>query len=137
MSAGFRPAATGPERDFHGVPDSDADSPFTYGNSFRPGNGFAPMIRAAAATLIPKEDIAMRIATLPILLAGVFAPHASALSRHDKTNRFRTRDIFAFVKETSNHQFGSNKNPLFNSQVTNLFLDVFEPAGDPAPAGRS
>ena len=65
-----------------------------------------------------------------ILLLGILAAQASALSCNDKPNRYRTRDIFASVKESPNQQFGSNRNPLFNNQVTNLFLDVFEPAGD-------
>ncbi len=64
-----------------------------------------------------------------LLICAAFG-RAAALSCDDKPNRYRTRDIFAATKETPNLQFGSNKNPLFNGAVTNLFLDLFEPATD-------
>ena len=55
---------------------------------------------------------------------------AAGLSCDDKPNRYKIRDIFAATKETPNQQFGANKNPLFNDAVTNLFMDIFEPAAD-------
>src|SRR5437879_956527 len=72
----------------------------------------------------------MKISALLALLFFLGGQSASALSCNDKPNRYRNPNIFATVKQTSNLQFGQNKNPLFNNQTVNLFLDIFEPAGD-------
>jgi hypothetical protein len=72
----------------------------------------------------------MNIFTIIITAALLASGSASALSCNDKPNRYRVRDIFATTKETPNLQFGSNKNPLNNNQAVNLFMDLFEPAGD-------
>src|SRR3989338_7699032 len=73
---------------------------------------------------------AMNIFTLIITAILLATSSASALSCNDKPNRYRVRDIFTGTKETPNVQFGSNKNPLNNNVVVNLFMDLFEPAGD-------
>ncbi|MDB5051076.1 MAG: hypothetical protein JWO30_4147 [Fibrobacteres bacterium] len=72
----------------------------------------------------------MKISILSALLILACAGSAAALSCNDKPNRYRNRDVFATVKQTSNIQFGQNKNPLYNNASVNLFMDVFEPVGD-------
>jgi hypothetical protein len=63
-------------------------------------------------------------------LGFLAAGSAWGLSCNEPANRYRNQNIFASVKQTSNIQFGSNKNPLHNNNTENLFTDVFQPNND-------
>jgi acetyl esterase/lipase len=69
-------------------------------------------------------------AFLPAAVILVSAAWAMALSCNDKPGRYVNRNIFASVKQTSNIQFGSNKNPLHNNAVETLSTDIFQPNND-------
>ncbi|GEM_PF-1929923 len=69
---------------------------------------------------------AATLASLILALNGL----ASALSCNEPANRYRNQNIFSSVKQTSNIQFGSNKNPLHSNNTENLFTDIFQPNND-------